>query len=345
MANRERSKFSEKKGLPAKTNEKDSLLLSVVIATFNRKSVLETTLKLLTEQTFPNDRFEVVLVDDGSTDETQKMVAAMQPGIPYELHFFQQPENLGPGAANNRGVREAKSDIILFLADDMHATPSVLEEHYRSHLNNPQSNVAVVGKLRESKRVPQTAFHKGWNPYKGRELDNKKELGEFDFWISNLSIKRDFFQKYGIFIERKGPAMEDLELSYRLFKNGMKLIYCKEALTYHYHPQTIDDAIKRGFLTGEKIYFYEKMVDHDKLYKHCNLLSRRLNSASFIKIFFREMLRKLFFNMITVPYIVMPLIRSGETNKLIEPFVGFLSSRALSYYFRKGVRKCRANSQ
>ncbi len=317
------------------------LALSVVTATYNRAEVLRTSLERLGEQTLPGDRFEVILVDDGSTDDTCEMVAAIQDRLPFALRFMQQPKNMGPGAAHNRGVREAEADIVLFLADDMHATPQVLEGHCRCHREHAEPHVAVVGKLCESTELPQTAFHKGWNPYKGKELDGKEELGEFDFWVSNLSMKRSFFLEHGVFKERRGPSHEDLELSYRLFKRGMRLIYCPEALAYHYHPQTIDDAVARAYAAGKAFRQYEEWVDHDKFHRYTHVLSPRLDRKTRLKYAIREIVRSPFFNRHTVPGIVLPLIRQAETNSLLEPFVGFLANRAVGHYFRAGVREGR----
>ncbi len=325
-------------------SEDNKLALSVVIATYNRKDILRMALERLSKQTFPMSDFEVVLVDDGSTDGTDKMVEQMQHDLPFCLLYFCQ-QHLGPGAAHNRGVREARAQIILFLANDMLTIPKTLESHYHCHIENPQPYIAVVGKLRESPDMPQTAFQKKWNPFRGEELDGKDELVEFDFWISNLSMKRDFFLKNGICLEYPEPAFEDLELAHRLFKKGLKLIYCSEALTYHYHPQTIDSVIKRVYKTGKNFHMYEERVPHNLAQKKAKILSKKLGWGGFLRVLIRDVIRLSLFNCITIPYLIVPLIHRAETNRLIEPFVGVMEKRVSGYYFRKGISDWRKQNR
>jgi GT2 family glycosyltransferase len=316
-------------------------LVSVVMATFNRRDTLAVTLERLSTQTFPPEQFEVVLVDDGSADGTPEMIAEIQPKLPFELRYFRHSSNEGPGAAHNHGAREARAEIILFLADDMHATPPVVESHHRHHSLHTARNVAFVGKLRESKEMPQTAFQQAWNPFRGGELDGKEELGEFDFWISNLSMKRQFFLQHGVFLERTGASVEDLELSHRLFKEGMVLKYNPEALTYHYHPQTIDSAVARVYETGRNFHIYEEDVVHDEGHRSLHVLSSRLAWPARLRVLLRDMARLSVFNRVTVPGIVIPLIRRAEDYGFLRPFVGFLTSRSMGYYFRRGVSEGR----
>jgi len=329
-------------GTETQTEEKKPSL-SVVIATYNRKDVLKTTLERLAAQSFPLSDFEVIVVDDGSRDGTADMIRSMKKTMPFKLGYFHQ-DRRGPGGANNTGARRAKADIIVFLANDMHPTPGVLDAHYRCHMENPEPHIAVVGELRESPELRQTAFQRAWDPFRGRRLDGKKELDEFDMWVSNLSMKRSFFLENGIFLEYPGPAAEDLECSHRLFKNGMKLIYCRDALTYHCHAQTVDTAMARNYATGKNFHIYEDNVTDDRFYRRHRVFSRRLSFGDTISIGFICLLRYLMFNPVTVPYVAIPLIRKGETNRLIRPFMGFLIRRSLGYYFRKGVAESRRSN-
>jgi len=311
--------------------------ISVVTATYNRKEILQMMLEHLAKQTLSAEQFEVVLVDDGSTDGTEQLVTGMRDNVPFELRFFTQ-EHKGPGAAHNYGVRSAKADIVLFLANDILTVPDALESHLKTHQQNPEQHIAVVGNLRESKDLPQTAFQKAWNPFDWVQMDRKDRLTELDFWISNLSMKRDFFLEKGVFLEFPEPALEDNELAYRLFKNGLKLLYCPEAVGEHYHPQTLDSALRRVYVTGKNFPVFEALVaDDTTIHKFAHILSKRLDATSYCRILIRDMVRLSFFNRCTVPLLVVPLIKAAETHPFLERYVNFLTKRACGYYFRKGV--------
>jgi GT2 family glycosyltransferase len=314
--------------------------ITIATATYNRKDVLRMNLDRLARQSLPADRFEMVIVDDGSTDGTIDMLRECQADYPFRLRYFEQ-SHAGPGAAQNRAASEAEADIVLFLADDMLTTPGVVEHHLNKHRQYPDEHAVIVGQIRESSEMPQTIFQKAWDPFRDVDMSKKAELDEVDFWVSNLSIKKRFFMTQGRFLEHAEPAMEDLELAHRLFKRGMRLIYCADALSFHYHPQTIDSAVHRLYVTGLNFHRYEKLVDHDKIHKFANVPSLRLPPLELLKVLGREAFRLTVFNDLTVPHIVVPTIRKAENNRALRPFVRFLTDRACGYYLRKGISEGR----
>src|SRR5262245_2023039 len=116
------------------------ILVSIVIPTYNRRESLCRTLYSLFQQDFPMSDFEIVVVIDGSTDGTEEMLCSLEP--PCALRWFVQ-ENQGASAACNRGVEEARGELIVFVDDDNLAAPQLIREHTSSHADNP--NKAVLG--------------------------------------------------------------------------------------------------------------------------------------------------------------------------------------------------------
>ncbi|MBI3998716.1 MAG: glycosyltransferase family 2 protein, partial [Armatimonadetes bacterium] len=120
--------------------------LSVVIPTLNRREVLKRVLDALAHQTYPADRYEVVVVDDGSTDGTQDVVeAAGRTGPPAVRYVRQTPGKRGPASANNLGIKAAQGEWILFLNDDVVADPHLVEEHVRFH--RAYGDIIVQGRV------------------------------------------------------------------------------------------------------------------------------------------------------------------------------------------------------
>ncbi|HVY55889.1 MAG TPA: glycosyltransferase family 2 protein, partial [Thermodesulfobacteriota bacterium] len=100
--------------------------VSVIIPTFNRSDSLKRALTALCGQTFPHDDYEVIVSVDGSTDSTTDMLKGFK--APFRLRTVWNP-NAGRSAARNRGIDEAKGNILIFLDDDMEPLPGLIERH------------------------------------------------------------------------------------------------------------------------------------------------------------------------------------------------------------------------
>ena len=97
----------------------DNPLVSVIIATYNRSNLLEKCLLSILDQTYPHDLFEVIVVDDGSNDDTREIVQNLIKTVEYpKIHYLYQ-QNSGPGAARNMGINNSKGEIIAFADDDV----------------------------------------------------------------------------------------------------------------------------------------------------------------------------------------------------------------------------------
>ena len=104
--------------------------VSVVIPTYNKKDFLEITLAALGHQTYPLDKYEVVIINDGSTDGTETLVSSLK--LPYQINYTRQ-ENQGYSSARNRGIENANGKTIIFIDDDCIPTPTFIESHMQNH--------------------------------------------------------------------------------------------------------------------------------------------------------------------------------------------------------------------
>ncbi len=227
--------------------------ISVVVATFKRAPILARTLDHIVKQQYDPAAFEVIVVDDGSEDGTDAVVHAAAASAPVAIHYLSH-ENRGPGYTQNRGIRAARGEIVLLLADDIFLTPGALEAHMRRHDSYPDPRVAVLGNAVQSPELDGTGFLRRWDAFGMNRFDHLEELPYFLFWAFNLSFKREFMLSHGMFREALGrggpPAHEDTELGYRLHRRGMVLLFAKEALGYHYHPSTLRQAARRYYERG-----------------------------------------------------------------------------------------------
>src|SRR5258708_12940009 len=105
-------------------------MISIVVTTYDRRETLAKCLQALAEQDWPISNYEVIVVDDGSTDGTQEFLRTLKYGP--VLRVLDQP-NRGLAAARNAGLRAARNELVLFLDDDLLCKPQVVSEHLKAH--------------------------------------------------------------------------------------------------------------------------------------------------------------------------------------------------------------------
>jgi len=242
------------------TISQDARLISVIIPSYNRSDALPATLGSLARQTLSDISFEVILVDDGSSDGSVALVERLQPELPYELMILRQ-ENRGPGAARNHGARCAHHDLLLFWDSDMIAVPQTLAAH--AELQAEAGPGLVAGARRALPDACSTLF--GRIMY----LDDL-EVDQFtsrtpsfqEVFSSNLSINRRDFWRLGGFDETLW-SYEDIDLAYRAQHAGMPLLFSRQALGYHNHPMTLEQACRQQEHYQERAVAF--LVKHPEL--------------------------------------------------------------------------------
>lgn len=237
--------------------------VSVIIPTRNRIRVLERTLNALDMQSYPQDKYEVVIVDDGSTDDTSTQVLHSIARFRMRVTFLQQPLR-GPAAARNLALRNADGEIVLFINDDIVPTSNLINEHAKSHKIEQNTGAAVLGRVTWSPEIEITPFMY-WLEHGGPQFKyDQLKPGEISwryFWTCNLSLKRHFLLQKGIFDEDfPFASWEDAELGYRLGKAGLRLFYNEAAVAYHYHPITLESAKEKMLIHGRSAVIMDRKV-------------------------------------------------------------------------------------
>lgn len=215
-----------------------TLDLTVGMCSRNRKGILEKTLMSLTDQTWPADRFEVVVVDDGSTDGTSDMVESLQSKVPYRLVLRTQPHG-GLATARNTGIRASSGAVMLYIDDDVLAHPRLVEEHLRIHkLYDKCVCNGWVNHVPEPVRPDKPTF-------------TMADISTSFFWTSNVSVKMKHLIWAGMFDEEfKEYGWEDQELGLRLMELGLVKRNNYDAIGFHVKappkPVNIDGAIAQA---------------------------------------------------------------------------------------------------
>ncbi len=207
------------------------VLFSVVVPTYNRLPILRQCLAALEAQDLSAapevEGYEVVVVDDGSTDET---VAALQERAYPHLRLLHQDHG-GAAMARNCGVKAARGNVIVFIDSDLvvvkgflGAHARALQRHWRRRGNRLCFTYGAV--INTSNFAQPTA-----EPYK------LTDLSWAYFATGNVAIDRQLLLDSGLFDTRfRQYGWEDLELGERLRQLGVVLVRCPEAIGYHWHP-------------------------------------------------------------------------------------------------------------
>lgn len=239
--------------------------LTVVVPTYNRSELLGRALRGLLDQTLPAEEYEIVVVDDGSTDATPQVVAAV--GAPESRLRYLRQENQGPAAARNYGTREAKGNIILFTGDDCLPDRKLLEVHLQTHAR--KGDVGVIGLVAwhpELEVTPFMSFLEEGVQFGFKHIRDPEHAPFWCFYTSNCSVQKHRLEEVGGFDTGfPAAAFEDIELAYRMQQRGLRLVYRSAAVTYHHHATTLERYLARQRLAGQAaVVFWRKHPELSK---------------------------------------------------------------------------------
>jgi glycosyltransferase involved in cell wall biosynthesis len=300
----------------------DRIEISVVIPTYNRKNILIKCLSALFNQNYPKERYEVIVVDDGSTDGTEELIRKMGIISPCSLRFFKQKKK-GPAAARNLGIKNAQGRLILFTDDDCIADKNLIREHVGLHEIYYNENIAILGYTTWHPELRVTPFmywlEHGGPQFAYYRLKHGEEANYF--YACNISLKRSFMLENGLFDENfPYAAHEDTEIGYRLKKKGLKIIFNKNAVTYHYHPTDVEKYCYRMKIVGRSAVILNKK--HPSIFQ---LPSQVQNNSMRSKIL----------DIIVPPLKKLCYLADQKGYKCPSIFMRMI----LNYYYKKGVKE------
>ena len=222
--------------------------ISIIIPSYNRVEVLRRTLKAIDRQNFELEDVEVLVMDDASSDDYGELVKEISNSAKFLLRYFRNNKNIGQGLTRNKAIDLAEGEYVFFIGDDTVPNFDFLKEHMRIHENN--SDVAVLGKVVWADEV-RNKFMNFIEPiqFHYQTIRDPSNVS-LHFYTSNISLNSTWLKEERYSSAFKNYGFEDLELGYRLEKNGLRVIYNPDAIVHHVHSYDLDSFCERMYRTG-----------------------------------------------------------------------------------------------
>ncbi len=248
-------------------------VLSVIIPTHNREALLICALESLAGQSVAPDEYEVIIVDDGSTDGSEEMCRSFSSEM--RLRYF-RIAHAGISAAKNVGVFAAQGPLVLFFDDDDIATKDLLREHLKMHERFPEEQMAVLGYTTWAPSLQVTEVmdyvtNGGGFLFSYGDITNGQVLDFTYFWGGCVSCKRSLLIREGVFRQEFQFGSEDIELGYRLSRCGLKVVFNRDAVQYMNRPITYDEFCRRCERQGRSQVHFSRAHPDPVIQQYCQV--------------------------------------------------------------------------
>ncbi|MCZ7602517.1 MAG: glycosyltransferase [Melioribacteraceae bacterium] len=227
-------------------------IFSVIVPTYNRSNEINELLNSLVNQTLDDSLFEVIIVDDGSTDNTDKVVNNVIDNSSINLRFLKQ-DHKGPGEARNLGMKEANGEYLLFIDSDCIADENWLTA-YKIALEEKKLKPAGFGgpdKVLPTFSPVQKAIDYSMTSFittGGIRGHSKKGISKYYPRSFNMGVRKDVYEKIGGMGKLRHG--QDIEFSHRILSTGESVIKVDNAVVYHKRRMSIKKFFRQVFNWG-----------------------------------------------------------------------------------------------
>lgn len=229
--------------------------VSVLLCSSNRPEKVRFCLQALARQTLSTEKFEVVCVNDGSTDGLTRdvMVEGLR-GLPGR--YLEHNTSMGLAAARNTALRSAKGHLVLFINDDTHPETDLIERHIVAHKNRADEHAAILGHIGFPSNHQNSVLSKAIHQFNllFPLIGNVKDIahGLDHFATGNLSVARSAFTKHRIEFDEtfRHYGCEGIEVGYKLWSKGYRVYFHPEAKIIYDQRITIAEYIQREELNN-----------------------------------------------------------------------------------------------
>jgi GT2 family glycosyltransferase len=231
---------------------------SIIIPTYNREAQLTDCLNACLALDYPRERFEVIVVDDGSVSPPSQIIQLLKGALNVKL--FSQA-NSGPAAARNRGAAEAQGEFIAFTDDDCTVEKEWLKSFALALTQSPEAMVGgrTINLLSENLFATASQLLIDYLYQRSMRFASKG----FFFTSNNMALSKNLFDAVGGFdVSFREAAAEDRELSARWRKLGYHMFFLPKAIVYHAHWLNFFSFYRQHFRYGRGAFYFHKKFSH-----------------------------------------------------------------------------------
>lgn len=236
--------------------------LSVLIPTHERAELLPRVLRAWRERLSGGPAAEIVVVDDGSRDNTPRVLAELDDAFSTgEVPLWHaRHDNAGAAVTRNRAIEMARGRVLLFSDDDMVPdSPQLPARHLAAQAGRPG---AWVSRLVVPDEVVETPFQAYWRRrlHAGtRLLQDGTDLGRNGFWFATLSLPRQMLGDQRFSPAFDGYGWQDHELGYRLWRTGVRSRFLREAAICHFDRVTFATTESKYYRLGLRAWTFARL--------------------------------------------------------------------------------------
>ncbi len=227
-----------------------SYLFTVIIPTYNRLDEIRELLASFERQTLDFKKFEVIIADDGSTDNTLTWVQDYMPRSPFRLRLLRQ-DHKGPGEARNLGMAEAAGKYLLFIDSDCIADPAWLSAYEEAVADKDVGGFGGPDKVLSDFSPLQKAIDYSMTSFLttgGIRGHSQKKISKYYPRSFNMGVRKDIVEKIGGMNQLRHG--QDIEFSHRIIATGQPVIKVQDAVVYHKRRTSLRRFFKQVFNWG-----------------------------------------------------------------------------------------------
>ena len=252
--------------------------ISIVIPVYNDKARLKDCLESLFHQEYPEDRFEIIVVDDGSYDGTEGVLERLSRKHP-NLRYFLRPHQ-GPAAARNFGWQQARAQIIGFTDNDCILQKDWIKKMVLAH--KAQGYLTAVGGLTKVRPFNIKALVSQFLSDGSIEVEINGASEIIFFPTCNVSLKKELLNGQEFNALFPLPAGEDLEFFWRLFKQGNRFAYSPDIEIFHNCHLNFRSFLKQAYRYGRGNFLAQFLHQDHPLLKELRLGNLSFWQATFV---------------------------------------------------------------